>query len=89
MKINRTVARAIEIMELLSKEKKGLTIKEISKTMNMPKTSTYDILETLVHKEILEKNTGEQNNYRIGIKSFQIGSSYLSTKEIFQIIDEP
>lgn len=89
MKLNRTVERAIEIMELLSREKKGFTIKEISERMNMPKTSTYDILETLVYKEILEKSIGEQNTYKIGIKSFQIGSTYLSTKEIFQIIDEP
>lgn len=89
MKLNRTVERTIEIMELLSKEKKGLTIKEISKIMDMPKTSTYDILETLAYKEILEKNVGEQNTYKIGIKSFQIGSSYLNTKELFQIINEP
>jgi DNA-binding IclR family transcriptional regulator len=89
MKINRTVERTIEILELLSKEKSGLTVKEISKLMKIPKTSAYDILETLAHLEILEKNIGELNLYKIGLKSFQIGNSYSRNKEIFKIIDKP
>ncbi|WP_320047395.1 IclR family transcriptional regulator [uncultured Ilyobacter sp.] len=89
MKINRTVERTVEILELLSKEKNGLTVKEISEIMKIPKTSAYDILETLVHLEILEKNLGELNLYKIGLKSFQIGNSYSRNKEIFKIIDKP
>jgi DNA-binding IclR family transcriptional regulator len=89
MKLNRTVERTIEILELLSKEKKGLTVKDIIETMKIPKTSAYDILETLVHMEILEKNIGELNLYEIGLKSFQIGNSYSQNREIFKIIDKP
>ncbi|WP_321330010.1 IclR family transcriptional regulator [uncultured Ilyobacter sp.] len=89
MKINRTVERTVEILELLSKEKNGLTVKEITEKMKIPKTSAYDILETLAHLEILEKNTGELNLYKIGLKSFQIGNSYSRNKEIFKIIDKP
>lgn len=89
MKINRTVERTVEILELLSKEKNGLTVKEITEIMQIPKTSAYDILETLAHLEILEKNSGELNLYKIGLKSFQIGNSYSRNKEIFKIIDKP
>lgn len=89
MKINRTVERTVEILELLSKEKNGLTVKEITAKMKIPKTSAYDILETMAHLEILEKNTGELNIYKIGLKSFQIGNSYSRNKEIFKIIDKP
>jgi DNA-binding IclR family transcriptional regulator len=89
MKLNRTVERTIKMLELLSKEKNGLTVKEITETMKIPKTSAYDILETLAYMEILEKNIGELNLYKIGIKSFQIGNSYSKTKEIFKIIDRP
>jgi len=89
MKINRTVERTVKILELLSKEKNGLTVKEITAKMKIPKTSAYDILETMAHLEILEKNTGELNLYKIGLKSFQIGNSYSRNKEIFKIIDKP
>lgn len=88
MKINRTVERAVKMLELLAKEKNGLTIKDIMDTMNIPKTSAYDILETLVHLEMLEKNPGEFNFYKIGLKSYQIGNTY-SDREIFKIIDKP
>ncbi|ADO83923.1 IclR family transcriptional regulator [Ilyobacter polytropus] len=89
MKINRTVERTVKILELLSKEKNGLTVKEITAKMKIPKTSAYDILETMAHLEVLEKNTGELNLYKIGLKSFQIGNSYSRNKEIFKIIDKP
>jgi len=89
MKLNRTVERTIEILETLSQEKNGLTVKDITKIMKIPKTSAYDILETLVHMEILEKYTNELNFYKIGLKSFQIGNSYSHQREIFKIIDKP
>lgn len=89
MKINRTVERSVEILDLLSKEKKGLSIKSIIDIMQIPKTSAYDILETLVHLGMLEKTFGEENLYRIGLKSFQIGNSYYRDKEIFNLIKKP
>ncbi len=89
MKLNRTVERTIKMLELLSKEKSGLTVKEITEIMKIPKTSAYDILETLAHLEMLEKNPGELNFYKIGLKSFQIGNSYSRNREIFKIIDKP
>ena len=54
--------------------------------MKIPKTSAYDILETLVHLEMLEKSFNEENVYKIGLKSYQIGNSYSKDKEIFNII---
>lgn len=89
MKVNRTIERAIEVLSLLSKEKKGLNIKELLEIMQIPKTSLYDILETLVFLEMIEKDFNEQNRYKIGIKSFQIGNSYSGNRELFSLIKKP
>jgi DNA-binding IclR family transcriptional regulator len=89
MKLNRTVERTIKILELLSKEKNGLTVKKITEIMKIPKTSAYDILETLAHLDMLEKNPRELTFYKIGLKSFKIGNSYSKNNAIFKIIDKP
>lgn len=85
MKINRTVERSIKILELLSKNKDGMGLAEISKELDIPKSSCFDIVETLVSYKMLE--TGEKGNkiYNIGVKSFIIGSQYLDSKELLDI----
>ena len=45
MKINRTTQRTIEILDLIASSQDGLTLNEIAKELNMPKTSAFDILE--------------------------------------------
>ena len=47
MRINKSAARTIDILELFSKKGKPLTLTEISKTLGIPKTSAFDIIYTL------------------------------------------
>ena len=61
MRINKSAARTIDILELFSKKGKPLTLTEISKTLGIPKTSAFDIIYTLLEKNILESDHGEQN----------------------------
>lgn len=53
-KINRTLDRAIDILQLIHESKEPLSIKEISDAMEMPVTSTFDIIHTLLHRDYLE-----------------------------------
>lgn len=85
MKINRTLERAIKILELLSHNKDGLSLTEISKAMDMPKSSCFDILETLTHYEMLEVTGRGSKIYCIGIKTFTLGNQYLDQKQIIDI----
>ena len=50
MKLNRTLLRAIEILELLSRSKEGYTLTELSLIFDYPKSSVFDIIKTLVYK---------------------------------------
>lgn len=86
MKVNRTLLRAIEILELLSKNKDGYTLVEIVDIIQLPKSSAFDILKTLVHKKMLEEDlsTGKVK-YKIGVHTFLIGNSYLNTVDTVNI----
>jgi len=67
----RSIVRAIKILEAFNnKSKMGIT--EISKMLNIPKSTTHNIVTTLSKESILEKDT-EINKYFLGIKLFELG----------------
>ena len=48
MKLNRTTQRTVEILKLISHNPEGITLDEICARLDLPKTSAYDIITTLV-----------------------------------------
>ena len=85
MVMNRTIDRGFKILELLKESEKGLTLKEISEKMNIPKTSTFDIVQSLLAIGIIERPDEDIKRYTIGIKLFALGSSYMSRKSIYNV----
>ena len=86
MKLNRTLLRAIDILELLSKSKEGYTLAQLSSMLDSPKSSIFDIMKTLVYKNmVIEDNQSGITKYKIGVQSFLIGSSYLNDTDIVNI----
>ena len=86
MKLNRTIKRAIDILQLIKDNDDGLTIKGISKLMNIPVTSTFDIVHTLYEEKFLEYSKPGSKTLSIGIRAFEVGSSYRLHKNIIEII---
>lgn len=85
MKLNRTVDRAVSMLEILSNYKDGLTLNEICERMDIPKSSCFDILQTLVNSNMVEAFGRDGKIYRIGVKSFIIGNQYMQNKEVIDI----
>lgn len=86
MKINRTTARSVQILELISKSTEGLEMEDICDRLSIPRTSCYDILVTLVSMGMLEVNSGIRRSYKIGINAYRIGMSYTNNRNISEII---
>lgn len=82
--LNRTVQRSIQILELLHNADDGLTCKEISSLLDLPVTSTFDILKTLQACDYLEYDE-RSKSYRIGFKLFAIGASYLNSTDAISV----
>ncbi|GAA0178910.1 IclR family transcriptional regulator [Clostridium sediminicola] len=85
MKVNRTTKRTIEMLELISKNPKGMSLNEIVIDMGIPKTSAFDILHTLNELEMVEILDARSKIYSIGIRAFTIGNSYINNADLINI----
>lgn len=82
MKTNKSASRAIDIIDLISKQDKPMTISEISHTLGIPKSSTFELLYTLVEKDYLQIEDENLKTFKLGIKLFQAGTAYLKKMDL-------
>ena len=87
MKINRTAKRTIEILELIATSDKDLTLNDITLELKIPKTSVFDILETLVYLNMIYVKGQRLKTYAIGIKAYVIGNNYSKTSLLLNSAD--
>lgn len=82
---NKSASRAIDILELITKENRAMTLTEIGRSLDIPKSSCFDIVYTLVAKGVLEIENEALKTFRPGIKLFQMGSAVLSRTSLHPI----
>lgn len=70
MNVNNSTVRTIQILHLISNQTRPLTITEISQTLGIPKSTTYQILQTLVNIKVLEIDGNK--TFRLGIRFYEI-----------------
>lgn len=78
-KANRTVKRALDVLQLLKDENKSMTTTQISIALDMPRSSTFDILYTLLQEGYIEYDNKALKTYVLGLKVFEVGVAYLNT----------
>jgi DNA-binding IclR family transcriptional regulator len=69
--------RALSILELLSFVRHGLTLPELSRRLEMPRSSTHCLLVTLERRGYLHRNE-HTNRYMFGRKLFSVANTALS-----------
>jgi len=74
---NKSAARSAEILEFIAENERPVTLAEICKGLNIPKTSTFEIIYTLIDKRFLELADEKLKTFKLGLKAFQVGVSYL------------
>jgi len=84
MSINKSVVRAIHILNLLSKNRE-LTLSELSDFLQIPVSSTSDILKALIEEQMIEIANTRAKTYKIGIKNHLFGNAYLANLNIVEI----
>jgi len=87
MKINRTAQRTVEILKLTSENASGISLEDICTKLDMPKTSAYDIVTTLVHTGVMQVSKKEKQLYTIGLLSYQIGVAYTNHLDLVTVIE--
>lgn len=77
MIMNRTVDRAMQILQIVSKTNDGTTLQEIADELEIPKSSAYVIVQTLLQDGYLSTMRYNDKKYRIGLKLFTLGMRYV------------
>ncbi|ABR47401.1 Transcriptional regulator IclR-like protein [Alkaliphilus metalliredigens QYMF] len=82
----QTVGKALEIIELLSKEvsKEGLGISELSAKLEMGKSTVHRLLDTLSAYRYVER-CPDTTKYRLGWKMFEIGNLIPQQRNLYNI----
>lgn len=82
MAYNRSAARTIEMLSIISKQNRGISLVEIAKKLDIPKTSAFDILHTLLKLRVVDEIQDGHKKYIIGYKAYEIGNSFLSNTNL-------
>lgn len=85
MRINKSTARTIDIIKLLAESSTPLTLTEISNTLGIPKTSTFDIVATLMDRNVLEYENRSFKTIQLGLGLFEMTLFALGKKDLHQV----
>lgn len=83
MPLSRSTLRATEILSLLATHPDGMTISEISVELSMPKTSAFDIVQTLRKQHFLRES---HKRFTIGYMAHEVGEAYQPDKDLYGIV---
>jgi DNA-binding IclR family transcriptional regulator len=81
MPIIQSVERALKILDLFDERERELTITEISKRMNLHKSTVHSLLKTLQEQRYIAQNE-ENGKYSLGLKLFERGNMVVSNLDL-------
>ncbi len=79
-KIVQSVDRVLDIIEVLAEEQEGLGVTELSKRVDLHKSTTHRLLATLARRNYVERT--ESGAYKIGLKLIEAVSCYINSLEL-------
>ncbi|WP_216843998.1 IclR family transcriptional regulator [Phytoactinopolyspora alkaliphila] len=71
------VSRAIDILGLFLDGKGPRSVPEITAELGLPRSSAYELVQTLVAKRCLRPVDENVHRYQLGLHLFELGSSYI------------
>lgn len=80
---SRSIDKALSILELLSRSPQGLRMIDISRGLELPKSSTHVALEALRRRGYVERDGA--GGYRLGLRLFETANRMLSQMDVRQV----
>jgi IclR family KDG regulon transcriptional repressor len=77
----QSVSHALDVLEELSKSAGEVGVTELSKRLKLHKNNVFRLLATLELRSYVEQNL-ETEDYRLGVKSLQLGQAYISQSSL-------
>ncbi|WP_329285243.1 IclR family transcriptional regulator [Streptomyces sp. NBC_00691] len=70
------VTRAFDVLELFLEGDGILSAPEITRRLQLPRTTTHELVTTLTARNYLVPVPGQPGRYRLGVRTYQLGSRY-------------
>jgi IclR family transcriptional regulator, KDG regulon repressor len=70
------VTRALDILELFLEGEGTLSAPEITRRLDLPRTTVHELVTTLATRKYLVPVHGQPGRYRLGVRPYQLGSRY-------------
>lgn len=83
--MNKSAARTIDILRLLARGDKPLTQLEISQMLDLPKSSTYELIYTMMEKGFVEFDNETAKTFKLSMQVFEIGMTVIEKADITKV----
>jgi IclR family KDG regulon transcriptional repressor len=80
----KSIKKAIEVVEFLAQRENGVGITQLSRELNLPKSTVHQILSTLKRVRFVEQ-TSEDKKYHLGLRIFELGNIVQSQLQLRKI----
>lgn len=77
--MNNSALRTMDVLELLTQG--PMTVTEVSRQLEIPKTSAFDILSALCTRNFARCD--EQKRYCLGLSAYRIGMAYIGSTDLY------
>ncbi|HKE31642.1 MAG TPA: IclR family transcriptional regulator [Candidatus Angelobacter sp.] len=81
---SNAVKRTLAILETLDSSRRGLNISEMSRKLELPKSSVHVLMATLEQLGYIQKDNGS-NNYFLGLKTYAFGRGMMNNLSLAEI----
>jgi DNA-binding IclR family transcriptional regulator len=82
---NQSVARAIDILNLLAERSEPLGVREIARRLELAPSNIQRLIKTLAKAGFLEQTEGTLR-YKIGYRAFQVGSAFVGQNSLYSAV---
>lgn len=83
--MSRSLSRALAILNLYDGRREDWGISEISRELDLSKSTVHGLITTLETNRYLEK--GDNGKYRLGIKAYELGLAYQASANLGTVAD--
>lgn len=78
------LTRGLEILSILSGERRKLTLSEVAATLGVTRSSAYRLLYTLGHLGFVDYDAGNKS-YQLGPQVLNLGFGYLASRDLVEV----
>ncbi len=82
MKTIPSIQRAFKVLELFLKGTRTLSVPEIVARLDLPRTTAYETVNTLIECGYLAREESQSNKVSLGFKLFELGNAYADNVDL-------